>query len=410
MIDTMQQEIEKRICASVRDNFDEQKNFLVRMVETPSVNGDGGKGNGQGEIEVARQIYKELEEMGVKAKFLRLKKDRPNVLAMAGGNGRKSLILVGNMDTARGCEVGAKLDAVIRGGRMYGVGVLDMKASLSAYVYALKAIIDAGYKLEGKLKLAFVVDGKGSFPSKIGLQYLINKGLRAKAAILAKPGTDKIAIGHRGGYRFKITTLGESVNTGRRDWERKRRGRNAVLDMLKVCQVLSGFELPFKPAKAFPGRQPVFTFPTKIQGGNFLDTVPDKCEAWGDVRLMPGNTDKQVQLWIRNRLGRLPDVKWELEGVLFVPSMEIERSEPVVQILATKTQNIAGKKPKIEGCGPWNDAWMLTSRDVPCIAGFGPDGGESEDSMNEYVDLESLRMVTEILSLTLGEYLGLSNS
>ncbi|QHO63070.1 M20 family metallopeptidase [Candidatus Chazhemtobacterium aquaticus] len=396
------------IAKQVESNFEEQSKLLAELVRAKSVNpGDGAMRSAQVEVKVAKLIRGKFRDWGLRPRYLRARSGRPNLVTTWGpARSRKSILLVGHMDTGGvGSElINTPFSGIVRDGRLYGVGALDMKATLSAYMFAYKALADLGVRLDGKLRMAFVADGMGEGASKIGLAYLINKGIKAKAAILGKPGTDKIAIGHRGGYRFLLKTYGEAVNTGRRAWERGKKGKNAILQMDRVMRVLSGFDLPFKPARAFPGRLPVFTFPTKIKGGTSVNVVPDKCEAWGDVRLMPGNTDVQVRLWIEDRLSGLTDLEWDLEDLLFVPSMEIERSEGLVQVLAEQAKEVLGKQPKLEGCGPWNDAWMLTSRDVPCIAGFGPDGGEGAEG--EWVDLESLRKVTEIYARTILEYLG----
>jgi len=55
-----------------------------------------------------------------------------------------------------------------------------MKASLSAYVFALKALADLGLETEGKLKLAFTADGKSEYVSRWGLKYLVGKGFRRR--------------------------------------------------------------------------------------------------------------------------------------------------------------------------------------------------------------------------------------
>lgn len=398
----------RSISKQVESNFSDQTKFLAELVQTKSVNpGDHAQRSAQVEVKVAKLIRGRLRDWGLRPRYLRARSGRPNLLATWGpARSRKSVLLVGHMDTggAEDEKVNAPFSGVVRDGRLYGVGAMDMKGTLTAYMYAFKALSDLGVKIDGKMKMAFVADGMGEGASKIGLAYLINKGLRAKGAILGKPGTDKIAIGHRGGYRFSLKTFGEAVNTGRRAWERGKKGKNAIWEMSRVMKALGGFDLPFKPARAFPGRLPVFTFPTKITGGTSVNVVPDKCEAWGDVRLMPGNTDVQVRLWIEDRLNAVSDLKWELDDLLFVPSMEIERSDGLVQVMAEQAKEVLGKQPKLEGCGPWNDAWMLTSKDVPCIAGFGPDGGESPEG--EWVDLESLKKVTEIYARAVIEYMG----
>lgn len=399
----LSESLANKIGATVETNFKEQVEFLSQLVKTESIN-PGSEIGKKVEVEagVAKILRGKMRELGAKTRYLRMKHGRPNLVATWGAaRPKKSLLMVGHMDTS---PTEVKNDVQVRLGKIYGNGVWDMKATLTAYVYAFKALRDLGIETEGKLRLAFTVDSKNDRPSKIGLNFLLAKGLKAKSAIMGKPGTGKIAIGHRGGYRFMITTHGKSVNTGRRAWEKGKEGKNAIVDMARIVRALSEFELPFKPARAFPGRRPVFTFPTKITGGTKIDIVPDKCQAWGDVRLMPGNSDKQVHLWIEERLAPITTIKWEIEDLLFVPSVEIERNEPIVQSLFNQSKEVLGMSPKVEGCGPWNESWMLVNKDIPCVAGFGPDGGE--ENGNEWVDLESLKKVTAIYARTIIDYLG----
>ena len=400
------------ISKQVLKNLKEEVAFLSEMVKQGSVN-DTASGSDQAHPEegVARIIKHKLLDLGLRPKYVRARKHRPNVLVVWGPiRARRSLALVGNMDTAKPLWGNEQVwsSGHVNEGKLYGAGALDMKGGLATYVFALKALIDAGVDPAGQLKLAFTVDGKKDRNSNLGLRFLVKKGFKATAALLAKPGLDKIAIGHRGGYRFKIVTRGMSVNTGRRVWEEGKKGKNAILDMNKVIKKLSNFDLPFRPAKAFPGRVPVFTFPTKISGGKSVDFVPDYCEAWGDVRLLPGNTDLQVKMWMEERLSGLTDVDWELVDLLYAPAMEIERSNKFVQILYDQAGVILTKKPRVEGCGPWNEAWMLTClSDTPCVAGFGPEGQDGTDpNEQEWVDIESLRKATEVLARTIYLYLG----
>ena len=88
--------------------------------------------------------------------------------------------------------------------------------------------------------------------------------------------------------------------------------------------------------------------------------------------------------------------------------MEIDRANKLVQVLADQAMKVMGEKPRVEGCGPWNEAWMLTSlADTPCIAGFGPEGQEGTDpNEQEWVDIESLKRVTEVYAKMIYHYLG----
>jgi len=53
----------------------------------------------------------------------------------------------------------------------------------------------------------------------------------------------------------------------------------------------------------------------KIRGGAAATMVPERCVAYGDVRLMPGNSDKQVKMLIREKLLTMTDLKYEIEDI-----------------------------------------------------------------------------------------------
>lgn len=399
----------KSISKAVSGQFDDQTAFLSTLVKAKSPNIYTPKDSPADEPvekEVAELIYAHLKKIGLSPRRKGVTKQRYNVVCEWGNQrARKSIMLNGHMDTIPPDEkiVLNPYSGSIRGGKMYGLGVLDMKATLSAYIYAVKALMDLGYNSTGKVVMAFVVDEESGACSKYGTQHLIDSGISTKVAIIGEPGSGIIGIGHRGGYRFSITVKGESVHTGMGAWERGEKGKNAIVDMARVITALQGIEIPYKSSKSFVGRKPVFTFPTRINGGHSANTVPASVEAWGDVRLMPGNSDKQVQVLMIERLQKL-GIDFEINDLLFVPSMEIDPREEIVETLQKHAGEVMGKKPSLQGVGPWNDAWMLIKRDIPTICGFGPDGG-GEHGVNEFVDLESLRKVTEVYARVISAYL-----
>lgn len=405
------EDISSLIDTAVSKNFESQVKFLSRLVQTSSQNGftpEKSSAKEPVETAVAELIYDKLKSMKLAPKKMGVSQKRPNIVCSIGPKRfRKSLILNGHMDTAMASDNGKgdPLSGQVRNDRLYGLGALAMKGTLSAYVYAVKALQDMGINLDGKLTMAFVVDEEPGACSEWGTKYLLSKGVRAKAAIVGEPWTHTIAVGHRGGYRFKVTTFGESVHTGLSLWEKKKMGRNAITDMMEVVRVLRKLEIPFKSAKMFPGRKPVFTFPTMISGGKSINVVPDTCTAYGDVRLMPGNSGEQVKIWIKDKISKIPGVKFEVEDLLFVPAVEIDSKEEIVTCLAENAKTVLGNKPQIRGVGPWNDAWMYINSDIPAIGGFGPDGANPHQA-DEWVSLPSLKDVTKIYVMTIIDYLG----
>ena len=402
----------QKIKRTIAKNFAEQTTWLGTLVRARSNNPytPEESTNKLGvEKQVGELIYQRLVKWGLKPQKIGASQARPNITVQWGGSrARKSLLLNGHMDTVQPAEKAgfAAWSGSVRGDKLYGVGALDMKGPMSAYMYAVKALRDIGVKIEGRLTLAFVVDEEPGAVSRWGTAYVLNKGVRAKAAVIAEPAADgdKIGIGHRGGYRFKLITHGEGVHTGVRAWEKQEKGKNAIRDMARVIEALQKMEIPFKPARAFPGRQPVFTFPTKISGGTAINIVPETCIAYGDVRLMPGNSDTQVKLWMGEKLAHL-GVDYEIEDLLFIPSVEIDSKEEIVQVLAEEVATVMKVKPRMEGIGPWNDAWMLIKKDIPTVCQLPLRGGGAHGA-EEWVDLASLRQLTEVLARTIVRFLG----
>lgn len=397
------------IARQIEKSFDEQVKFLASLVKAKSPNGYTPQDSPKDEYiekEVADLIFAKLKELGFEPRRMGLSKARQNIVVEWGEKrARHSLMLNGHMDTMppEGNDVVSPYSGSVRNGKLYGLGALDMKGALSAYVYAIKALKDAGVKMSGKLYLAFVVDEESGACSRYGTQYLLEEGIVPRACIIGEHGSKVVRIGQRGGYRFKLITKGEAVHTGMSGWEKGEEGRNAIVDMASAIEALQGVEIPHKPSRTFVGRKPMFTFPTKISGGTALNIVPGKCEAHGDVRLMPGNSDNQVKMLMVERLQKL-GINYEIQDLMFVPAAEVDPREQIVEVLAREAEQVLGTAPQLRGSGPATDGWMLCKRDVPTVYGFGPDGGGAHGK-GEWVDLESLKKVTEVYARTAAEFL-----
>lgn len=390
----------KTISQAVDARFEEQVGFLRQLVRAKSVNpyiASESPINEAIEGRVAEVLFAKLEELGLAPQYRGINKIRQNVVAEWGDRrARRTLMLNGHMDTIPVDEKRAKdpFSGRVRDGKLYGVGAADMKATLSAYIFAVAALRDLGVEICGRVILAFVVDEESGASSRYGTQYLLEEGFLPKACLIGEPGTEYVRIGHRGLYRFRLIVYGESVHTGVGAWERGERGHNAVVDMAKAIEALQNLEIPFKQSKTFPDRKPVFTFPTKVEGGVAMNAVPSKAEAYGDVRLLPGNSDTQVKLLIVERLHKL-GIRYDLQDLLFVPAVEIDSREEVVTGLLLAIKEVEGRDAEVRGAGPGNDAHFLIKRDIPTVCGYGPDGG-GEHGASEWVDLASLKLVTKV--------------
>ena len=402
--------VNSSIARAVKASFDEEVAFLSTLVKAKSPNPYTAQDSPLHEPvegEMPTLLFDKLKEIGLSPRFLGASKERPNVVAEWGEKrGRTSLMLNGHMDTIppESKDVVSPYSGAVRNGRLYGLGALDMKGTLAAYIFAVKALMDAKVKLSGKLLLGLVVDEESGACSPFGTKYLLEQGCIPKACFIGEHGSKYVRVGQRGSYRFKIITRGESVHTGVSAWERGESGHNAIVDMSRIIEALQGTEIPFKQSRLFAERKPMFTFPTKIGGGTSVNVVPNRCEAYGDVRLLPGNSDAQVKILMVEKLAKL-GIPYEIVDLAYVPAVEIDPREPVVLALQKAAKEVLGYLPETKVSGPGTDGWMMVKRDIPTIMGFGPDGG-GEHGRGEWIDLESLRKATEVYARFIYEYLG----
>ena len=66
---------------------------------------------------------------------------------------------------------------------------------------------------------------------------------------------------------------------------------------------------------------------------------------------------------------------------------------------------ITGVRPRLEGSGPACDGWMFLSRGIPTVCGYGVACGGVHGA-DEWVDLASLRALTEVYAHTILRFCG----
>ena len=145
----------------------------------------------------------------------------------AGAGGGASLMFNGHMDTSySGREpwlagvAGFQPRAFVKDGRLFGLGISNMKGALACYVEALRALQDAGVRLKGDVLVAAVCgeiekaqwgDAQGAEYRgyAAGSRYLVSHGGVADMCILGEPTEGKLVLGHFGSLWLRISTKGQ---------------------------------------------------------------------------------------------------------------------------------------------------------------------------------------------------------
>ena len=101
----------------------------------------------------------------------------------------------------------------LEGDRLYGHGVQNMKGGLASIVMAAEAVRRSGVRLAGDLVVACVA---GETQGGEGTHYLMERGFRTDAAVVAEPfGADHLVTVHSGIVHLAIHTYGITGHIGR---------------------------------------------------------------------------------------------------------------------------------------------------------------------------------------------------
>ena len=142
--------------ADVRIDRDRLVDWASSAIGTPSFTGS--------EEAMAELVRETFLGMGLQVQWQQVEDGRANVLGTrAGVGGGPSLMFNGHMDTSySGREPwlahvpGFQPSAFVEDGRLYGLGISNMKGALACYVEALRALDDAGVRLNGDVLVAAV--------------------------------------------------------------------------------------------------------------------------------------------------------------------------------------------------------------------------------------------------------------
>jgi acetylornithine deacetylase len=346
---------------------------------------------GAGESAVARALAGVLREWGFTVETQEVAPGRPNVVARIGKPGGRSLMFNGHTDVV-GVEgmTHPPFEPVEKNGLLYGRGSADMKAGIAAMCAAAARAASSG--LAGELVIAAVCDEE--FTS-IGTAGLIERGVRADAAIVTEPTQLAIMPAHKGFVWIEATFTGRAAHGSRYDI-----GVDAIKHAGLFLAELDRYESKTLSARKHPLLARPSVHAASISGGSGMSTYPDRCELAIERRTVPGETTEQVRLEITELLDRVKLVDGKFNGSFRVtmeqqPS-DVPTSAPIVRALSSAVAN-AGIVESIAGMTAWTDAALLNAAGIPAIC-FGPGDISLAHAAEEFVPIGQIEDATRVLT------------
>src|SRR5262245_49325080 len=270
--------------------------FTQEMVRIDSTNGK--------EASLAHHLEAKLKSLGVgKVWCEKTFEGRINTLwEVNSGKPGRHLLFTGHLDTKPVCEGWHRdpFDGAIENGRLYGHGVMDMKAGLGSLIGGILTLSNSGADFTGRVTFAAVADHMGQQTGSIDLF----RRHRFDHCVLAELTDMQIYIAHRGRYYFDISTIGRSAHTCH-----KYKAINAIEKILPVIDELSRLKyFPDIPEamKELVGPE-LYTAVGRIYGGLFPggpSMIPDRCTIRVDTRPQPGVPIEEVRTIIKEAIDR----------------------------------------------------------------------------------------------------------
>jgi len=354
-----------------------------------------------GEGEIADYLAGYMESCGLETRLEEVAPGRPNVVGvLRGSGGGPTLLLNGHMDTV-GVEYMEidPLDPVVREGRMYGRGAIDMKGGLASLMAAVKAVADRGEELRGDVVLAAVCDEEYA---SIGTERVVEQ-VKADAAIVGEPTELQILVAHKGFAWIDIETKGRAAHGSA--WEL---GIDAIAKMGKVQVGLERLQGESLMRRRHPLVGPPSIHASTIQGGRELSTYPDHCRLQVERRLIPGeargDADAEMSALLDSIASEDPEFASSYEITFYRGPMEVSPDEEICQVLSAAIHDVTGEKPLFVGGSGWLDTQLIWEGGTPAVA-FGPTGGGAH-AATEYVELESVVDAAKVIESTILRFCG----
>lgn len=379
----------------------------------------------------AELIGNKLKEFGYQVEYVSVPEARLKELAphgqglervsvigrYPGAQSRPVLHFSGHMDVVPAGD-GWEVDpyaGVVKDGRLYGRGASDQKSGIIASIFVGEVIKNAGFRLLGTLEQSATPDEETGGMAGVGYlveQGYIKKGKTDYCVITECLDVDQICIGHRGTLWLTIETEGKKCHGSMPEV-----GINALDKMVELIHVLN---TELKPAVAQrttdlpvvpPACRKNTLVTTVIHAGTKVNTVPDKCVAEVDRRIVPPETAASALAEVEAVCARLqakdPDFRYKLQPTLEVDPTLVPDDTAVVKAFMDSGERVLGRLPRfVLSPGMDDQRYVVKQGGLDQCIVYGPGPLALAHQTDEYVEMADIFTAVKIMSLAAMELLG----
>jgi glutamate carboxypeptidase len=267
------------------------------------------------------------------------------------------LVLV-HLDTVWSVGKIGSMPYYISGEKVFGPGVLDMKAGVVMAIFALQALSQLNI-VPGK-RIAVFANSAEETGHEAGHALIRDLARKSSLVLCLEPALPGGALKteRKGRIVVKLVARGKAAHAGTPS-----NGVNAIEELIAHLVTLK---------KIRTGETTVNI--GQISGGERPNIVPESASATLDIRFWRSTDRDRVQAFFRGMEPALKGAK--IKAVFESPTPPMEKSRASVELLARAREIAAGIGISLsEGkTGGGSDASIASSLGLPTLDGLGPDG------------------------------------
>jgi glutamate carboxypeptidase len=306
-----------------------------------------------------------------------------------GSRAEKPALVLTHFDTVWPLGTLERLPFRIDGGRGFGPGVFDMKASLVILGFAIEAIRSLALPLPRPVVALLTSDEEIGSPTSRRL--IEDQAIGSAYVLVLEPPLPggRLKTSRKGVGQFTVTIEGRAAHAG----VAPEQGVSAILELAHQILQLHGLNRPAEGSTVNVG---------VVQGGTSPNVVAAQATARVDVRITSLQEARRIEEAMRGLRAVLPGARVAVAGQFNRPPME---RTPQVASLFEEARTI-GRSLGIEleegSTGGASDGNFTAALGVPTLDGLGAEGGGAH-AEDEHILIQSLPERAALLaSLLLG--------
>lgn len=365
------------------------RSLLKLLVETESPSHDKSAVDRVGAI-----VAEEARKLGAQVEIIPNNKTGDHVLARfpsptgRWARGEGGILLLCHMDTVFPLGTLSKMPCREADGKIFGPGVLDMKAGIVIALAAIETAQRSG--LNRPVTLLCTSDEEiGSHTSRA----LIESLAKESALVLVLEGgllDGSLKTWRKGVGGFTVTVKGRAAHSG----GEHEKGRNAIEEMAHQVIAIQKLTDYSKGTTVNVG---------VIQGGTVTNVVPEECTIKVDVRVVQPGEWERIEAAVKALKPVLEGTSIEVMGGLNRPPMPFDDTMKATFEKAKIIASKIGMELKAGGSGGGSDANFVAPLGVSVLDGMGA-LGEGYHSEREYIFADSLDQRVKLISALLQDW------